>query len=255
MANKKLVELDEFCELSNANNFCERMQSAYWILANALLVRKEEVEIPLREGEELWEVARALRFDHPEINLIWNYPETRYRIIRKPTGKKCMHLFLEYNGTAQTLKNKLKKIEDVVQEIIENSVAGKVMGDEQRIEAIYKYMASRYRYSDRMKNGEYPKTSYNLECLLKQDAVCSGLSSAFTYILKKLQIPVMTVLGESEQEKHAWNIVQFPNGSYRHIDLTWDVGNRRFEYLALDDIAIRARRHHWVGRDYPICAC
>lgn len=254
MRNKKIAELEEFCSLGNGNNFCERLKDAYWILANALLIRKEEVVIPLREGEELWQVARALRYDHPETNIIWNYGESTYRIARKPSGKKYMHLYLEYNGTYQTIKNQLEKIDHVVQDIIEKTISNRVMSDAQRIEVIYSYLAANYVYSEQLKNGEYPKSSYNLECLLKKDAVCAGLSSAFTYILKKIQIPVMTVLGESEQEKHAWNIVQLPDGTYRHIDLTWDVGQKHFKYLALDDIAIRARRHHWVGRDYPVCA-
>lgn len=230
------------------------MLEAYKILGQALLAKRPEVEIPLRNGDELWEVASAIRYDNPELNVIWNYVDTTYRIVRKPTRNKYMHLFLEYNGSFQTLQNKLAKIDKIAQEIIEQTIAGKVLSDTQRIEAIYAYLASQYTYSERKKDGEYPKTSYTLECLLKKDAVCAGLASVLTYILKKIQIPVMTVLGESEQERHAWNIVQQPDGSYRHIDLTWDVGRKNFHYLALDDLAIRARKHHWVGLDYPICA-
>lgn len=52
-------------------------------------------------------------------------------------------------------------------------------------------------------------------------------------------------------------MVQIIDGSYRHMDITWDLEKaqkgKEIGYYLLDDIEMKARRHFWNVQDYPVC--
>ena len=135
---------------------------------------------------------------------------------------------------------------------------GEKIADYDIVRKLCAYVVKVYHYTEEQGNGRYPEYAYTLECLVRGDGVCAGFADALTYILRKLQIPVMTVSGKANGQYfsgYAWNIIQRTDGTYWHIDLTWDLrcaleGQKYFE---LDDGAMRARKHYWNSQKYPMC--
>lgn len=54
---------------------------------------------------------------------------------------------------------------------------------------------------------------------------CDGFARAYTMLLRRADIPAMTVYGYIENGgNHAWNVV-FINGEWRVVDVTGIIGN------------------------------
>jgi len=56
--------------------------------------------------------------------------------------------------------------------------------------------------------------------VLKKRAVCSGYAKTFQYFMSKHNIICTLVTGQTERERHAWNLINL-YGSYYYIDATW----------------------------------
>ena len=219
---------------------------------------EQKVCVPLFNPDELLKVYEAIHYDYPEIKLVWWYKESKYSIRQIVTSRKEMTLYIKYYGSYDFVKQRLQNIELKAAQIIEICLYGEKITDDEIIRRICTYMAGSYRYADRQMDGEYPEYAYTLECLVRGEGVCAGFSSALTYILRMLQILVMTVAGKANGMYffgHAWNIVRRSDGTYWHIDLTWDLEHEleKPQYFELDDGAMRARSHYWNGIEYPIC--
>jgi len=249
--------LDKNMELGRVIYLEERKKRAYWLIAEALNEMKSEIVIPIYNAHELLEVYEALRYDFPEINVMWNYKESFYYENWGNGELQNIRVGLCYNGTRESVRDKLKKIDCEVERIIRECNKGKRMNNEQWIKEVYNYLTKRIKYSEPIDEGKYPSYAYTMECVLYGNGVCAGIAGLYAYILKKLGIPVMVISGlasgKGKRDNHAWNIVRLTDGSYRHIDVTWDVGRDHPKYLALDDVAMKARRHHWNVKGYPVC--
>lgn len=263
MAERRLVEIERNQKLSNYNNLSERQQHAYWVLVEDIVQMRANCQLPLHKGDELLTVWNALEYDHPELALIWHYEKSMFSMSKR-NGEPMMTVHMVYKGTWKEIENCLQKVEKKAKAIIEKSLSGKQQSDQEITWAICRYLVEHYHYSASIGMNEagekkYPAYSYSLECILKGDGVCAGLSCCFTYLLQKLQIPVVTVLGDAHVGDgfgcHAWNIVQYADGTHRHIDVTWDLGKKQefMRHRDLDDVAMRMRRHLWEIAEYPCC--
>lgn len=71
------------------------------------------------------------------------------------------------------------------------------------------------------------ENSYNLYgALVEKKAVCEGYAESFKYIMDKIGIPCVTVMGtaqnsEGTTENHEWNYVEL-DGKWYAVDATWD---------------------------------
>lgn len=263
MAEKRIVEIEQNQKLCNLHNLPERQRQAYWILVETIVQMESNSQLPLESGAELLNVWCALEYDHPELALIWKYEKSMFSMSKR-NGKSMMTVHMVYKGTRKEIENRIAKVEKKAKEIIEKSLASKQQSDQEMTWAICRYLVDHFHYSSSIgteKDGEkkYPAYSYSLECILKGDGVCAGLSCCLTYLLRKLQIPVVTVLGDAHVGDgfgcHAWNIVQYADGTHRHIDVTWDLGTKEtfMKHRDLDDVAMRMRRHLWEAAEYPCC--
>ncbi len=57
--------------------------------------------------------------------------------------------------------------------------------------------------------------------IVEGQAVCSGYSQAFQYLLHRAGISCITVDGTSDGEAHQWNAV-YLEGNWYYVDITWD---------------------------------
>lgn len=116
------------------------------------------------------------------------------------------------------------------------------MSDVEKILAVHDYMLLHYEY-------DYTYSIYDAEdFFVNKKGVCQAYALAFKYIMDKLGITCTLV--SSDAMNHAWNMVKV-EGSWYHIDVTWDdpawgneygsgdrYGYARHEYLLLSDEAI-----------------
>ena len=90
--------------------------------------------------------------------------------------------------------------------------------------------------------------------------VCEGYAKAFKYMLDKLHIPCLVVIGTGYDQSlgtegaHAWNLAQI-NGQWTHIDVTFDTTIRgdaalRYDYFGLSTEEI-LRDHSYSTENYP----
>lgn len=233
-------------------NLNTSQQNAYSEILAAILSRKPEVSFA-----GLWEdvlpIYSALREDFPETDIIWDY------------GKCCLFEYKNEGRIKLELPYKtdgdetLKKINGIVKEILDSSIKQKGMSDAQILEEIYRYISNHYHYTkEHLPDGAFPPHAYTLETLLRH-GVCHGYAISMVYIFRYLQIPVYYISGDADGGGfggHAWNIVQIIDGSWRHFDMTWDLGGSggNMRHLLLDDLGMKARKHFWAALNYPECA-
>ncbi len=92
------------------------------------------------------------------------------------------------------------------------------MTDEQRVLVIHDYLCTIARYPKDISNDQYIwHSAYGI--FYNGDTVCAGYSLAFSYLMKKLNIPSVYVI--SDKMTHAWNAVQI-DGDWYYLDLTFD---------------------------------
>ena len=134
-------------------------------------------------------------------------------------GKNLNYLAEGYTSKAQIQEHE-EQIEQEVQKILEN-VRGKT--DYQKILAIHDYLVDNVSYDQTL-------TKYNIYnmygALVNKDAVCEGYAKAFKYLMDRVNIKSVVVIGlatdsNEETQNHAWNYVEL-DGVWYGIDVTWD---------------------------------
>lgn len=157
-------------------------------------------------------------------------------------GTNSNYLAEGYTSKAQILEYE-EKIEQEVQKILE-TVQGKT--DYQKILEIHNYLVDNVAY-------EQTVTKYNIYniygALINKEAVCEGYAKAFKYLMDKVGIESIVVIGvatdsNEQTQNHAWNYVRL-NGVWYGIDVTWDdpiiIGggrlgkNHRYKYFLKSD--------------------
>ena len=233
------------------SNLNADQQNIYHEILFCILHRKTQV-IFSGTSNDVLPVYSALREDFPEVDIIWDYSRGQIWEYKKK-GTVKVDLYYRMNGIEI-----LNKINCVVKEILVENIKLKGMTDMQILKTIYYYISNHYHYSkERLLNGNFPNYVYTLEALLKQ-GVCHGYAISMLYIFRQLQIPVLYISGIADGAEfgaHAWNLVQMTDGSWRHFDMTWDLGKCRgnMSYLFLDDLGMKSRRHFWETLKYPEC--
>lgn len=245
------IQYNQKYKLGSVCNLTADQQTAYWKILDAVMNRKSEV---MYKGfcKDISIVYSALRNDYPEVDIIWDYSSSQ---IWENDHKLNVTLLLKYKTDGNCL---LTNINQKVYDIINAGLKGNMLSDQEILEEIYCYMSKQYHYTkEQTQDGHFPSHAYTLETLLRF-GVCRGYAISMVYILRKLQIPSTYISGDADGNEfggHAWNIIQLSDGTYRHFDMTWDLGKSRIkEYFLLDDISMKARKHFWKTLDYPECA-
>ncbi|MEA3424237.1 MAG: S-layer homology domain-containing protein [Bacillota bacterium] len=127
-----------------------------------------------------------------------------------------------------------REFEEEIESIL-NSTISAGMSKNEKIKSIYDYLILNVSYdyegydSDDISNESH--SAYG--ALVNGVAVCDGYSDAVNVLLNRLGIESDIVIGEADEEGHAWNHVEFEEGYY-YIDVTWDDGDNgelRYDYF------------------------
>ena len=263
------AKLDDLCLFENnyekmhykdiwgrVNRLNQIQQEGYWKVLQKIIEGKREILIQ-GEANDIYDIYSALRIDFPEICIVWAYDKSSYYTLgTKESPYVQINLTYKKEG-----ENTLSCIDEKANKILKKCVYNYASSsDAEIIRRIYLYISENYYYvKQKNENGEYPDYAYTLETLL-YCGVCHGYATTLIYLLKKLQIPIFYVGGDADGREfggHAWNMVQIIDGSYRHMDITWDLEkaqkSKEMGYYLLDDIEMKARRHFWNVQDYPVC--
>ena len=134
------------------------------------------------------------------------------------------------------------------------SLAGNVSSEMEKALILHDYLAQNCTYAYR----EYldgtlsscPNVYDAYGVLIRGKAVCQGYAEAYQALLKEAGI--LSYVCSSKTMNHAWNVILI-DGSWYHVDVTWDdptwnrEGRACHEYFLLSDLEMEARRHNgWV---------
>ncbi len=122
--------------------------------------------------------------------------------------------------------------------------------DKEKVRYVHDFIKDNASYAYES-DGKTPSSSSNAHNILgiisEKKGVCESYTELFTYILKYLNIPAITITGTGYTktsptgENHAWNYVMI-DGKYYGFDLTWDdsVGSDYYyglSYSKIDNIS------------------
>ncbi len=103
----------------------------------------------------------------------------------------------------------------------------------EKIRTIYDYITANVRYDhENLEDESYILKYSAYAALIHKTAVCEGYALLFYRLAEEagLDARVITGLGGSPAENHAWNIVRVGE-NYYYLDATWDEGQREYRYF------------------------
>lgn len=148
-----------------------------------------------------------------------------------------------YKMTAEMASDLDTRVKDIVADIAPNS-----MNQFEKERAIHDWIINNTQY-------DQSYTIYDpYNTLIKHSGVCEGYTLLAQKMFTLAGIKSILVEGTAGGQNHAWNMV-YINGSWYHVDLTWDdpISSRdilRYDYFNLTDNQI-SKDHSWDTSKYP----
>lgn len=223
----------------------------YQIIEKNLLEGNDSIKIP----KNLIKKDQSFLFNIVEKTVLSN-PEIMYY-----TGGIYTKglLKFEYSKT----KEEIKLHQDTIRKKRDEKIFSNIrpdMSDYEKVKTIHDYIINTTKYDKRYMNEDaVPAESHSVYGVLNEGvALCSGYAKTMKYLLNAVDIESMIVIGKTDYDNHAWNIVKI-EGSYYHIDTTWDdpvteddSDVLNYHYFNLKDEDIE-KTHSWNRSDYPKC--
>ena len=167
------------------------------------------------DDTKIMRVIKSLAFDHPELAWLINGFASDTTAKDGQVGET--EVFFKYNDLVGSA-------DQVTQEL--EAAAAKILAEAKKystIEERERYIHDILNRSVTYMHGVYDQNAYG--ALVGQQAVCVGISSAFKYLLDRLDIPNYIVFGKMDingtPENHAWNLVVIDGRCY-NVDVTSD---------------------------------
>lgn len=197
-------------------------QEAYDILSAAVALRETgEVAVPVN-GDGMERVVYAVCMDHPEY--FWFDGHIQCTTYTSVLTGEAYYVTPYYTMTEQEIQAMEPLVAEYTAQALE-AVAG-AQSDYERVLGIYQYII----YNTDYNLGETDQSFCTV--MSAGQGVCAGYGRCFQYLMDQLEIPCILVSGESEGQRHCWNMVQCQEQWY-HVDVTW--GDPLNEYGAPGD--------------------
>lgn len=226
----------------------DEQKSIYDKLLNACLNFDEIVEFDGYHPDfsELEYIYKLIHND--EYRLFYTTNQFRY----KPDfDKRVKEVALDYTIDRETALRMRERIGRTADTIL--SRLNENMSDFEIVQTIHDTIIDRCVYAD----SDNDNNIYG--ALVERRAKCQGYSKAFCYLCSLAGVSSLTVLGETDTE-HMWNEAMI-DGSYCHIDLTWDdpdgengLNFIKYDYFGLTDEEIRSCRTI-EGNEFELPVC
>lgn len=252
------VQVDEavFQEQYYYQQYTDEEKLTYREIYQGLLNQDEEFIVHGTDGEATNEIFFTVLYDFPE--LFWSDGEvtsTRYEfpehIVVAPT----------YVCSKEEREKRETEVKDAAEFVIESIPQG--YNDYDKIKYVYEYVIDQVAYVDGAPDNQNIYSS-----LVRKESVCAGYAKEMQYLLEKMGIPCIYVVGDAKnddgEEAHAWNIV-LCNDRYYHVDATWgdpvfseDDGRKDdvkviYDYLCCSDTEVEKTHKKSTQYEYPVC--
>lgn len=173
--------------------------------------------------DQIQTVFEAVFYDHPK--LFWLDTGYSYQYTEDGT---VVAIVMKYNDTINNLSEAQNAFNNQVNAILQDASQYASPADKER--CIHDDLLNLIQYDQ---NASLNQSAYS--ALVNHSTVCAGYAKAFQYVMNQAGIPTYYVVGTSEGEDHAWNLV-YLNGTYVNVDLTWDdTGNSPYRFYNLTD--------------------
>ncbi|MCR5703999.1 MAG: hypothetical protein K6G85_05200 [Eubacterium sp.] len=219
----------------------EEEQQLYMQVLAAIQEMKTEIllEQTVKNGV-LKKIQTAVLHDHPE--LFWFQNGMLFYGGSEEEATKCG---FTYCMEREERERRQEMINTAVEEVFLKNVSEQ-MSDYEAVLQIYENIIDLVDYDSigldeqkakgRMSVEEYDNLRSIYGTLVNKKAVCAGYAKAFQYLLQKIGVECLYVIGPTGKEWHAWNIVRIED-EYYYMDVTWgDYSNTKEEKNISDDI-------------------
>ena len=228
-------------------------QTVYRELLQGVQEMKESITIHAGRDEHPEKVYEYLLYDRPELFFC--------------DGSSKMTVYEDhtefYPGYTCTLSEKEQK-QAQIETASEECIAG-ISGDASeydKIRYVYEYIVNTVDYDENA-----PDNQNIYSALVGKNSVCAGYSRAAQYLLGKIGIECIYVVGTAQgQSAHAWNIVSC-SGKYYQMDVTFadpvflsaETGEKlpgdtvNYDYLCCTDNEIFTDHKPSTDISYPVC--
>lgn len=214
---------------------------------------------------DVYKVHQYVLLDYPEI--FWIDDQSSIVYLEKEEGDVLTSL----NGTllyaTEELENLVLQLEVIVENIELYLID--IESDYEKALAIYEYLILNCEYDSVAADIVISESEYILEvkestsiigCLINGEAVCSGYSEAYTYLLDIIGIQSISVMGYADGVGHEWNMILL-EGSYYNVDCTWGdpvsedgEENLIYYYFGLTSNQMSKTHSEMENISYPICS-
>jgi len=212
-------------------------QTVYVEIFNSLLNYEETTQLSTMDAAVIDKAFNCVMLDHPEIFYIDGYKYTEYTSNDKVEKIVFTGNYL-YEETEKD--RRLLEIEAAAEKILNN-----VPDTEDE------YQIVKYLYDTLVNQTEYDIHAVDNQnicsVLLNGRSVCQGYAKALQYLLQKVDIESVLVLGKvTGGEGHAWNLVSV-NGEWYYLDATW---GDAFYLFGDDENAVSSAEIGLINYDY-----
>ena len=257
--------LDGNIEYFYRSRLTESKKRLYDALKNGIASHAETVPAPGFTAEEIWNVAEAVEFDHPE--LFWyKTPSVR--------GEEAI---LNYGASAEEAALLQKRIDEVTSKYLDG--IDDTMSAYDVAIRLHVALISEVDYDTialNKQNAEGGPAKDKIDYLrticgvfLDGKAVCEGYARAMQYLLQKCGVECAETAGYIIKENgekdgaHAWNIIKI-DGAYYYLDTTWDDSSNTVQSVTNTDFGFayfcitteeltRTRDITLCPTDVPLC--
>lgn len=234
---------------------------AYEQIVEALATYSPTVQFRLSKESRLGAVLEAVDHDYPEYVYYFDRGKTSYVRVSGSGKNSVYEMSLKYYYSRAGVEQTMRYLEDFMDDYIYPYIEQKqCKSDQEIVAAIYECLSGMLTYStEDQGNGRYPYYAYTLEILVRRTGVCKGVSQAMAFILNQFDIDCIYIVGVTEEGEnlevptHAWNLICL-DGTFYHMDLTWDLQKQQFQYFLLNDNEIQQKNHIWNPEIFPKAA-
>lgn len=185
----------------------EEEQLIYMELYQGVDAHAEDITVHCLDGEQAGEVLQSVIFDFPEI--FWTDGASNTltyegsHVVVQPT----------YSYSLEERESMQAEIDTEVNAIL--SQIPMESGEYDKIKYIYETLVKDVAYVENAPDNQNIYSTF-----VRKETVCAGYAKATQYLLDRLGVYCIYVLGNAAEESHAWNIVRC-NGVMCYVDVTW----------------------------------
>jgi hypothetical protein len=189
-----------------------------------------KVELPSVDDDYIWDLLRAVVYDHPELFYIDFESTKAFSIYTHGTNiKESTSIEFSYWMDVPTFKALTLQVYYIGVTLCNQIKSLPIFEKELRI---HDFLCNSIVYDDTASNSDNI-----IGALINKRAVCSGISKAAKFLFDLAQIQSMCLTGEcSNYAKnevmglHAWNLVKLGR-IWTHLDVTWDIPGTRNNHI------------------------